>query len=110
MKVMTLVERDITPNEIMGGDIPGLTFEIVGPSQISDNRFDFSQRKALGGDKDVILVSQEIPGIVTTRLFFIECGEFAELIGRTPFPLINMRMEEYIADNLHRAVLITEDQ
>lgn len=110
MKAMILVERDFTPKEIMEFGIPGLTFDTVGPNQISDNRFDFPQRKALGGDKDVILVSQEIPGIVTTRLFFIECGEFAKLMCHTPFPLINMRMEEYIVDNLHRAVLITEGQ
>lgn len=110
MKIMVLVEKDLTPNEIMESNIPGLRFEIVGPNRLGDSLFDFPQRKALGGDKDVILVSQEIPGIVTTRLFFIECGEFAKLMCHTPFPLINMRMEEYIVDNLHRAVLITEGQ
>ncbi|UVD41926.1 hypothetical protein KPN8_135 [Klebsiella phage KPN8] len=110
MKIMVLVEKDLTPNEIMESNIPGLRFEIVGPNRLGDSLFDFPQRKALGGDKDVVLVSQEIPEIITTRLFFIECGEFAKIIGRTPFRLIEAKIKKYIVDNLHRAILITEGQ
>lgn len=110
MKIMVLVEKDLTPNEIMESDIPGLRFEIVGPNRLGDSLFDFPQRKALGGDKDVVLVSQEISEFVTTKLFFIECGEFGKLMNLTPLSLINTKIKKYVRDNLHRAVLITEDQ
>ena len=110
MKIMVLVEKDLSPNEVMESDIPGLRFEIVGPNRLGDARFDLAQRKALGGDKDVVLVSQEISEFVTTKLFFIECGEFAKLMNWTPLSLIKVKIKKYVRDNIHRAVLVTEDQ
>lgn len=120
MKVKVFIEKELTPKEILESKIPGLTTLLVGPNRPGDSCFDFPQRKALGVDRDVLLVAQEefaeqseISGfrkLLIKPLFFIECGNFSKSVCGATYEKHDEMIKEYLQNNIHRAILIQEEK